>query len=131
MPLMVSPTPMTLHSYPTGHYTHPSITQNEIKLLKNMFPQSLPRKLPTLHNNAPYGLMNGVQLSPYTIHSVLHPHDPKHQPYGPPKPLIRDQKWEIIVEKTVHLISAFTVSHSTQMLTLMHPKDQFIGGDVI
>jgi hypothetical protein len=29
MPLMVFPTPMNLHSYPTGHYNHPSITQKE------------------------------------------------------------------------------------------------------
>jgi hypothetical protein len=124
MPLMVCPTPMTLHSYTTGHYNHPSITQNEKKLLENMFPLSLPPKLSTLHNNAPYGPMYGVQPSHYTTDSVLHPHDPKHQPCGPPQPHIRDQKWEIIIEKTVHLIYSFTASHSTQMHTLMHPKDQ-------
>jgi hypothetical protein len=89
-----------------------------------MFPSSLLPKLPTLHNNAPYGPMNGVQPSYDITHTVLYPHDPKHQSYRPPQPLIRDQKWEIIIEKTVHLISAFTASHSTQMHTLMHPKDQ-------
>ena len=124
MPLMVSPTPMTLHSYPTGHYNHPSIIQNEKRLLKNMFPRSLPPKLLTLHINAPYGSMNGVQPSHVTTHSVLHPHDPKHQPCGPPQPLLRDQKLEIIIEKSLHLISAFTASHSTQMHTLIHSKDQ-------
>jgi hypothetical protein len=89
-----------------------------------MFPRSLLTKLLTLHINAPYGSMNGVQPSHVTTHSVLHPHDPKYQPCRPPQPLHRDQKWKIIIEKTVHLISAFTASHSTQMHTLMHPKDQ-------
>jgi hypothetical protein len=121
MPLMVSLTPMTLYSYPTSHYNHLSITQNEKELIKKMFPQSLPPKLPTLYNNAPYGPM---KLSHHTTHSVLNPHDPKHQPCGPPKRFIHDQKWEMIIEKTVHLISAFTASHSTQMHTFMHPKDQ-------
>jgi hypothetical protein len=89
--LMVSPTPMTLHSYPTGHYNYPSITQNEKRLLKNMFPRSLPPKLLTLHINAPYRSMNSVQPSHVTTHSVLYPHDPKNQPCGPPQPLLHDQ----------------------------------------
>jgi hypothetical protein len=36
-PLMVYPTSITLHNYPTGHYNHPFITQSEKRLLKNMF----------------------------------------------------------------------------------------------
>jgi hypothetical protein len=65
-----------------------------------MFPQSLPPKLPTLHINALYGPMDGDQPSHDITHSVFHPHDPKRQPCGPPQPLICDQKWEIIIEKT-------------------------------
>jgi hypothetical protein len=91
---------MTLHSYPRVQHNHPSITQNEKELLKTTFPRSLPPKLPTLHNIAPYGPMNGVQPSRYTSNSVLHPHDPKHQPCGPPQPLICDQKWDMIIERT-------------------------------
>jgi hypothetical protein len=75
--------------------------------------------------------MNGVQPSHDTTHSVFHPHDPKYQLFWPPQPFIRGQKGETIIEKTVSLISAFTASLSTQMHTLMHPKDQSIMGDVI
>jgi hypothetical protein len=118
MPLMVSPTPMTLHSYPTGHYIHPSITQNKKELLKTCFLD------PCLQKFLLYTIMHPLDHYHYTTHSIFHPHDLKHQPCGPPQPLICDQKWEIIIEKTVHLISVFTASHSTQMHTSMHPKDQ-------
>jgi hypothetical protein len=117
-PLMVSSTPMSLHSRAQTPIPNPKLT----KMLKNMFSRSLPPKLPTTHINVPHGPTNGDQPSPDTTHSdsVFHPHDSKHQLYVPPQALILEQKWKIIIEKTVSLISSFTASNSTQMPFMSH-----------
>jgi hypothetical protein len=59
--------------------------------------------------------MNGVLLSHNITHGALYTHDPIKLPYGPPWPLICDQKWAKTVEKhvfgNIYLRNPITLFH--------------------
>jgi hypothetical protein len=108
-----------LHSWPQIVTIWVTIaTHKRGKMAENKFLTILTSKPLIPYANLFYGPTGVVQLSNGIIHGAYYTLDPIYLPYGPPEPLICEQKWSKTVENRFLMILTSMTSYSTHMYVL-------------